>query len=236
MPSVLNPEGMDVLILCGGPGKRLRSVVSDRPKPMAEIAHRPFLDILIAHTSRYGFRRFILCLGYMKEVIKEYYREREGIIFSEEEEPLGTGGAIKKAEPLIKSSPFLVMNGDSFISLDLNEFITFHTQKKAVVSIALAREKRTDDYGVIKLGEGGRIISFSEKRGERGLVNAGVYLFERNVLSAIPCDINYSLEYDLFPKMVGKGLYGYQTDGTLIDIGTPEGYKKAKQILRDIRF
>ncbi len=214
----------------------MRSVISDRPKPLAEIGHRPFLNILIDYGTSYGFKRFILCVSYMKDIIKEHYRGRAGIIFSEEEEPLGTGGAIKKAEPLIKSNPFLIMNGDSFILLDLNKFITFHSEKKAAVSIALARVKRTDDYGVIKLGEGGRIISFSEKGEERGLVNAGVYLFERNVLPLIPLNTNYSLEYDLFPKMVGKGLYGYQTDGTLIDIGTPEGYKKAKKSLRDIRF
>lgn len=230
----LNPKEIDILILCGGIGKRLRSVINDRPKPMAEIAHRPFLDILITYTSRYGFRRFILCLYYMKEVIKEYYRGKKEIIFSEEREPLGTGGAIKNAEPLIKSKSFLIMNGDSFISLDLNEFITSHTQKKAVASIALARAEKTEDYGVVRLGENERIISFSEKRGKKGLINAGVYLFEKNVLSLIPSNTNYSLEYDFFPRIIGKGLYGYQTNETLIDIGTPEGYKRAKEMLKDI--
>ena len=232
---MLNSKEIDVIVLCGGLGKRLRSVISDRPKPMAEIGHRPFLDILIAYTSRYGFRRFILCLYYMKEVIKEYYRGK-GIIFSEEEEPLGTGGAIKKAEPLIKSSPFLVMNGDSFIPLDLNKFITFHSEKKAAVSIALAKAEKTEDYGAVRLGDDERIVNFSEKRKEKGLVNAGVYLFKRNVLSLIPSSTNYSLEYDLFPRMVGKGLYGYQTDETLIDIGTPKGYKRAQEMFKDVGF
>jgi NDP-sugar pyrophosphorylase family protein len=222
---------MDVIILCGGLGKRLRGVINDKPKPMATIGQRPFLDILMSYTSRYEFRRFILCVSYMKEFIREYYRGKEGIVFSEEEKPLGTGGAIKKAEALLQSRSFLVMNGDSFISLDLNEFLAFHSRKQALASIALTPMKRVRGYGTVKLGDGGEVLSFDEKSGEGTLINAGVYLFERDVLSLIPPGVNYSLEYDLFPQLIGKGFYGYQTEGVFVDIGAPEGYKRAQQIL-----
>jgi NDP-sugar pyrophosphorylase family protein len=234
--SALDPKEIDVLILCGGLGKRLRSVINDRPKPMAEIAHRPFLDILIAYTSHYGFRRFILCLGYMKEVIKEYYQGKKGIIFSEERELLGTGGALKNAESLIRSDPFLVMNGDSFSPVGLDKFIDFHINKQALISIALDRAKKTTDYGVITLGGSQRIVSFNEKARvkKNSFVNAGIYLLKKSILPLIPPSTNYSLEYDLFPRMVGKGLYGYRTNKTLIDIGTPGGYKRAKEMLKDI--
>ena len=242
MPSTLNPKEIDVLILCGGFGKRLRDVINNRPKPMAEINGRPFLDILIDYVASYGFRRFILCIGYMGDVIKQYYQERGSsltILFSEEREPLGTGGAIKNTEPLIQSNPFLVMNGDSFCPIDLCAFLDFHTSKGALLSIALVKAKETQDYGVIALGESQRIVSFDEKRVGAGFcsspvegnsfINAGIYLFDNHTLSTIPSHKNFSLEYDLFPKIINREFYGYVTSETLIDIGTPERYEKAKR-------
>ena len=237
MSHALNPKEIDVLILCGGLGKRLRGVINDIPKPMAEINDRPFLDILIDYVARYGFRRVILCIGYMGDVIKQHYQERErslNILFSKEREPLGTGGAIKNAEPFIQSNPFLAMNGDSFCPVNLHTFLDFHTSKGALLSIALVRAKETQDYGVIALGESQRIVSFDEKIGvgmetSPSFINAGIYLFDRSILSLIPSQKKYSLEYDLFPKVISKEFYGYVTSETLIDIGTPERYEKAKQ-------
>ena len=243
MSHALNPKEIDVLILCGGLGKRLRGVVNDKPKPLADINSRPFLDILIDYVASYGFRRFILCIGYMGDVIKQHYQTRESsltILFSEEREPLGTGGAIKNAEPLIQSNPFLAMNGDSFCPVDLCAFLDFHTSKGALFSIALVRARETQDYGVIALGESQRIVSFDEKKVWTGpypspsFINAGIYLFESHILSLIPSHKNFSLEYDLFPKVIDREFYGYVTSETLIDIGTPERYEKAKQCFRRI--
>ena len=245
MPSTLNPKEIDVLILCGGFGKRLRDVINNRPKPMAEINGRPFLDILIDYVASYGFRRFVLCIGYMGDVIKQHYQERESsltILFSEEREPLGTGGAIKNTEPLIQSNPFLVMNGDSFCPVNLHTFLDFHTSKSALLSIALVRAKETQDYGAIALRESQRIVSFDEKRVGAGLcpspgnsfINAGIYLFDSHILSLIPSHKKISLEYDLFPKVINREFYGYVTSETLIDIGTPERYEKAEQYFAGI--
>ena len=248
MSHALNPKEIDVLILCGGLGKRLRGVVNDKPKPLADINSRPFLDILIDYVASYGFRRFILCIGYMGDVIKQHYQTRESsltILFSEEREPLGTGGAIKNAEPLIQSNPFLAMNGDSFCPFDLCAFLDFHTSKGALLSIALVRAEETQDYGVIALGESQRIISFDEKKDRSwslsqvgaglcpspSFINAGIYLFDSHILSLMPARKAFSLEYNLFPKVINREFYGYVISETLIDIGTPKRYEKAKQNL-----
>lgn len=233
-----NPENIDVVILCGGLGTRLRGIINDRPKVMAEIKGRPFLDILIDHISNYKFRRFILCVGYMKEFVKEYYEKKNKgltILFSEEKEPLGTAGAIKNAEPLIKSNPFLVMNGDSFCDINLKSFLDFHIEKKASTSIALVPPEKDADYGVVALDNNRRIVSFNEKArtDNNGFINTGIYFFGREILKLIPPNMSYSLEYDLFPNILDKGVYGYIAREKLIDIGTPERYRIAEKFLSE---
>jgi len=237
MPLALIPQEIDVVILCGGLGTRLRGIIDDRPKVMAEINGRPFLDILIDYIKDYKFRRFILCVGYMSDVIKEYYIKKSSdmaILFSEEREPLGTAGAIKNAEKLIRSEIFLVLNGDSICEIDLEDFLRFHNSKKALHSIVLAAIDDPADYGVIKLDENQKIISFSEKTAVQGvsLVNAGIYLMNMTVLGDIPSGQRFSLEYDLLPKILDKGIYGYITDRKLMDIGTPERLELTRQIIQ----
>jgi len=225
---------IDVVILTGGQGTRLREVIKDRPKTMAEINQRPFLDILINHVSRYGFKRFILCTGHIADVIKNYYTEKNvsgEVLFSNEDNPLGTGGAVKNAEDFIQSNPCLVMNGDSFCSVDLLSFFDFHLKKRALLSMVVVEVSDTKDYGLIFLDDSQRIIQFEEKKGkEKAYINAGIYLFEKEIFSLIPPETKYSLEYDLFPKLVGKEFYGYITQERLIDIGTPERYEEGKRL------
>jgi NDP-sugar pyrophosphorylase family protein len=228
---------MDVVVLCGGLGKRIRSITNDRPKPMLEIDNQPFLDILINYVSGSGFRRFILCLGYLGNFIKQHYQDKRNnleILFSEEKEFLGTGGAIKNAEALIETSPFLVLNGDSFCQVDLRKFIKFHRSKEALVSIAVAKVENGYDYGVITLNGSQRIYKFSEKfkSNKNNFINAGVYLFQKESLLLMPANKKFSLERDFFPKLVDKEFYGYIIQGTFIDIGTPERYKNAKKLLK----
>lgn len=230
------PQDIDVVMLCGGRGERLRNIIKDRPKPMAEIKGKPFLDILIDYVAGFGFRRFILCIGYKGDFIKRYYQNRDvsfTILFSEEKTQLGTAGALKNAAPLIKSNSFLVMNGDSFCKLDLNEFINFHINKNALFSIALVKANPGSDYGVVNLDSLGRTTSFNEKTKttDRGFFNAGIYLFRNDIFSLIPANKSSSLEYDLFPNLINKSFYGYITENELIDIGIPERYRKAMQIL-----
>jgi len=232
----LLPENTDVLILVGGQGKRLRQVVCDRPKPMADINGHPFLDILINYVSGYGFRRIILCTGYMGSLVREHYRTVTNdieILFSQEEEPLGTGGAVKNAKALIRSDPFLVMNGDSFCAADLGTLVDFHKKMDALLSIVLTHSDTSRDYGSVTLNSCCRITSFSEKvpRAEKSIVNAGIYLMNKDIFSYMPPERRFSLEYDLFPGMVGGRCYGFVTQTRLTDIGTPEQYEAAQGLL-----
>ena len=235
---MLAVDSIDVVILCGGLGKRLRSVMVDCPKAMVKIDGHPFLDILIGYLAQCGFQRFILCSGYKREFIKKYYQRKKNrlqIKFSEEEEPLGTGGAIKKAQPLIHSNPFLVVNGDSFCQFDALKFLEFHKEKGAVISMAVTESKKSDDYGNVILDGSNQIISFSENLNaeDSQFINAGVYLFQHEVFSLMPWINTFSLEQDFFPKIVGSAFYGYIIKGPLIDIGTSERYQKAKEYLKN---
>lgn len=225
---------VDVVILCGGMGSRLRAVVSDRPKPMAKIDQRPFLDILIKFFSGFGFKRFILCAGYMSKVIRDHYSLRTGpcrFVISEEHAPLGTGGTIRNAERFIRSDPFLVANGDSFCPVDLPEFYSFHEANQALMSMAVVKSDDTSDYGTVLLDDAQRIVSFEEKKQSfrRYCINAGMYFFRKDVIYMIPKDIRYSLEHELFPKLVEQNCYAFISAGPLVDIGTPGRYEWAKK-------
>lgn len=222
----------DVLILCGGLGKRLRSVVSDKPKPLAQINKRAFLDLLIDHIVGYGFKRFILCTGYMGSAIAEHYGKLSKsveILFSQEEQPLGTAGAVKNAESLIRSDPFLVANGDSFCQVNLSEFLNFHQKNSAQLSMAVTRSQNSKDFGTITLNDSQEIVRFEEKKAgtREAFINAGIYLMQKNVLSLIPPGRKRSLEVDLFPQLAGRDFYGYVVSSKVIDIGTPERYEQA---------
>jgi NDP-sugar pyrophosphorylase family protein len=236
--AVFDTKHIDVVILCGGMGKRLRAIVDDKPKPMAEIDSRPFIDILIGYVSTFGFQRFILCAGYKAEAIEQYYKSKKygiEILITKEQKPLGTGGAVKNARPLITSNPFLVLNGDSFLGMDLYRFVEFHLRKKALLSIALINTKDAKSYGSIEIDKLGRIVEFCEKKekSQESMINAGIYLFNHEVLSLMPDDRNFSLEYDFFPEIVNREMFGYLTKGLFIDIGTPQRYAEAKQLLKN---
>ncbi|MDO8489046.1 MAG: sugar phosphate nucleotidyltransferase [Candidatus Omnitrophota bacterium] len=230
-------EDTDVLILCGGEGKRLKKISGKTPKPMVRMGRRVFLDIIIENLRRLGFKRIILGIGYQAKFIRKYYTEHKvpglEIIFSEEKKPLGTGGAVKKAKRLIKSESFFVLNGDTFLRFNADKFIKFYSQKKSQLLILLKKAKANKDYGAITMDRNSKIISFNEKDCPRSnnFVNGGVYLFNKNVFSQMPKSHKFSLEYDFFPQMIGKGLYGYNEAGTFIDIGTPERYFTAKKYL-----
>jgi len=233
---MLSLSKIDVVILCGGYGKRLQGVIKDIPKPMAKIKHRPFLSILIDFIASYGFKRFILCTGYKADIIERYYSQRYNsliIEFSREEKPLGTGGAIKNAENYIKSSPFLVANGDSFCKINLKEFVGFHLKRDALISIAVTNTDICDDYGVITINNLQQIVEFDEKaKGyKNSLINTGFYLLQREVFLLMPEKNNFSIERDFFPKIIKRNLYAFETQESLIDIGTPKRYEKAKHLL-----
>jgi len=224
----------DALILCGGAGTRLRPVISDKPKGLAPLGGRPFLDILVEDLLEQGFRRLIFCVGYLKEQIIGRYRDRDDAeyLFSEEDAPLGTGGAIQNALPLVCSDPFLVSNGDSFCTVDLGEFYLFHHRKEAIASLVLARVDERHDGGIVCLDETQRILSFVEKSGTRDqqhcFVNAGMYLMQKETVELHRESSPLSLEYDVFPALVKSNrCFGFVVGSQLFDIGTPERYRKA---------
>lgn len=239
-----NLRKIDVVILCGGLGKRLRPVVFDQPKVLAKIGGKTFLDILINNLLLYGFKNIVLSVGYLKEQIKNHFNFNYDknydytITFSEEEEPLGTGGALKKAKPLIRSNPFMVMNGDSICRVNFRSFIDFHLEKKALLSIVLAHSKRAEDYGSVTLNDSQGITSFNEKitGKSENIINAGVYLMEKDVFSYMPKQNRFSLEYDFFPKIIDNRCYGFLTESEFIDIGTPGRYEKAINLLKSDTF
>ena len=185
----------------------------------------------------FGFRRFILGLGYQAEVFKKYYRDFKSkdleFEFCEEKTPLGTGGAVKKAKKLIRSRSFLVLNGDSFCRFEPLDFLRFHKMKKAVVSILLRKVSSGADYGMVKLDKTSRIIDFNEKNSQsqsrKCFINAGIYVFDKKAFGLMPRQEAFSLERDFFPKLSGTNCFGYTRSGFFIDIGTPERYLVAKK-------
>lgn len=236
-----NHSNIDVIILCGGAGTRFRAVSSDKPKTMADINGKPFLDVLLDYYLTRGFEKFILCIGHLADYIKNYYKNSifsKYITYSEEKSPLGTGGAIKNAEPFISCKNFLVINGDSFCDINPHNLLDFHMQKKgSLISIGLTAADDRRDTGNIEINKASSLITaFQEKiNTEKKLfINTGIYAFKKIALNMIPANSNFSLEFSLFPKIAEKnGLYGFITDKKLIDIGTPERYQEAKTFFQD---
>jgi len=214
-------------------GNRLQSVISDWPKPMVEVNHRPFLDVLVDYFAEFGFRRFVLCVGHMSEVIRNYYSCKAGpleFVISDEQFPLGTAGSVKNAENFIQSDPFIVTNGDSFCAVNLTQFCDFHLTKKCLMSMVVVESENSADCGLVSVDNLNRIVGFEEKRQKQGYghINAGIYLFRNDILSFIPPDTKYSLEHDLFPKLINQDSYAFVCREKLIDIGTPERLELAK--------
>jgi len=226
---------IDVVILCGGEGTRLRPVLPDRPKALAVFGDSTFLDILIESLKKQGFCRFILCVGYMKDQIKAHFKNRDdvSIIFSEENEPLGTGGALKNAQSQIDSETFVVLNGDSICDIDFCEFYWFHKNKNAVLSMALVQMQETKDFGTVMINESHEILGFKEKvtMQNPGMINAGVYFMQKDIFTHMPAVSRFSLEHDFFPKMVGLRCAGFIINSELTDIGTPERYERAIHLI-----
>jgi D-glycero-alpha-D-manno-heptose 1-phosphate guanylyltransferase len=225
---------LSVAVLAGGFGTRLRSVVSDRPKALAEIHGRPFLAYLLDQLSATGLSSVILCIGHFGQQIEEAFGERYRnlrILYSQEAQPLGTAGALRLAFPHLVSDPVLVMNGDSFCAADLQGFWRWHCTRDSKATMLLTQVPDTQRYGSVKVDPDGAVIEFAEKvrGGVFGFINAGVYLLSRQVIDSIPEHAGVSLEYDVFPTLVRRGLYGYSDRGRFLDIGTPEDLAAAEE-------
>lgn len=232
----LGIDAFAAVLLVGGFGTRLRTVIHDTPKPLATVGSRTFLELLIWQLRSQGIRRLIMCTGYLAEQIENKFGDGGSwgvsIEYSMETTPLGTAGAVKLAQSLLKDLPeFLVINGDSFLEIDLRQLIAFHHEHKGQVSMAVVRVENAGRYGTVQLDPKGRVTGFSEKTGRdgAGLVNAGVYVFNSELLEHIP-DGPASLERDVFPHAFNRGVYGMEQRGVFIDIGTPEDYARAQAL------
>lgn len=220
-------------ILAGGLGTRLRDALPDRPKVLAPVAGRPFVTHLLDQLILAGFREAVLLTGHMHDEVREELGEAYGplrLSYSRERQPLGTGGAVRAALATIGTSSLLVVNGDSYLDLDFAALVRFHGCRASSVSVALAHVADASRYGSARLGMNGQVVAFQEKAasGGAGWVNAGAYVFRRNVIESIPTDRPVSLERDVLPCWVSRGqVFGLRTEGRFIDIGTPESLARA---------
>jgi|FaiFalDrversion3_1042247.scaffolds.fasta_scaffold01077_4 D-glycero-alpha-D-manno-heptose 1-phosphate guanylyltransferase len=218
------------LILAGGLGTRLSSLFRNYPKALAPIAGKPFLEYLLLYLKKHGFFDIVLCVGYKADLIQRYCQDGKqwgmSIRYSREQMPLGTAGPLKVAGPLIPATDFLVLNGDSFFNIDLNTLVRYHKSRKALATIALAKVNNAQRYGTVEVDSRGKIVKFIEKEQteKAGLINGGIYVFHRKVLDLIPEGRAVSLEYEIFPKLVGKAFYGLPFEAYFVDIGVPEDY------------
>jgi NDP-sugar pyrophosphorylase family protein len=237
------PNTPDAVLLCGGAGLRLRSVVGSAPKGMADVAGRPFLELLLRQLCRHGFERAILAVGYQKDIIYSHFGERAfglDLAYSAESCPLGTGGALRNAAGLIESQNILIMNGDSYTDANLRELVVDHHKAQADVSVVVVPADGRTDCGSVLINEDGELASFSEKEGplHAPYLNAGIYMLSRHVLDEIPGGLEVSLERGLLPQWLRQGKYikGFVCSGRCIDIGTPERYRSAQDILANVEM
>jgi NDP-sugar pyrophosphorylase family protein len=228
---------MKAVLLVGGLGTRLRPAVPSLPKALASVGDRPFLELLVRQLGAQGIRHLVMSTGYLAEQVEEVFRDGSDfgatIEYSKETVPLGTAGALKFAQRYVQNEPeFLVINGDTFLEIDFNEFILSHRKLGSLATMAVVPVENSSRYGTVQIGADGRILGFLEKTGQNapGIINAGVYVFSNAALALIPQG-PVSLEHDVFPLLMEQGFYAIQQRGMFIDIGTPEDYALADAAL-----
>lgn len=224
----------EAIILAGGLGTRLRSVVSDVPKCMAPVAGKPFLHYVIGYLQKQGVDKFIFSIGYLSKAIEDFLSTAYPALnyqLSVEEEPLGTGGAIYLACKRAGCENILALNGDTMFTADIHSLRRLHLDKMAECSLALKPMQQFDRYGVVELDDNNSIRSFREKKFyTSGLINGGIYLINRPQFLSRSFPEKFSFENDYLEALVKEGkFYGLEQDEYFIDIGIPEDYEKAQK-------
>lgn len=228
------------VILAGGKGTRMRPFTYEMPKPMIPVKGKPLIQHIMELCRKYDIREIILSIGYLGEKLREHFGDGShlglNIKYVQEDEELGTAGPLRLASPHL-NSPFLMFNGDVLSDVQLSDMIGFHNSQKGIASIALTQVENTKSFGVAQL-MGNRIVGFEEKpEGDQQskLINAGVYVFEPEIIDYIPGGKSM-LEKDVFPKLSSEGkLFGYPFSGQWFDTGTPEAYELAIKNWRGIQ-
>jgi NDP-sugar pyrophosphorylase family protein len=203
----------------------------DKPKSLANISGKPFLEYQIAFLRKYKITDIVVCIGYKGQQIEDYFLDGRSygvsIKYSKEKDLLGTGGAIKNARGLLKRK-FLVLNGDTLFLTNLHSFINFHNEQSSKATVALTTSQDQSRYGTVVLNDNKRIIDFREKSpSSSNLINAGIYLFDSTCFPWNSLPDVFSLEKDFLPRLILQAnVYGFVDDSYFIDIGTVDGYRK----------
>ena len=232
----------DIIILAGGFGTRLLSVLKDTPKPMALISEKPFLHYLFKQVEKYGFNHIILSTGYLSESISDYFGKKLNDItidYAIEKNPLGTGGGILNAMQFCHSDDVFIMNGDTYFDIDFRKLHQHHTNNKADVSIALRKIEDCSRYGYVERNDKQRITLFGEKKAgiQDCFINGGTYLINRKKFQSLPLPSKFSMEKDVFEKYIHElNIYGYAFEDYFIDIGIPSDYKKAQDDFQKFEY
>ncbi|MCR4305429.1 MAG: nucleotidyltransferase family protein [Gallionella sp.] len=228
---------MEAIVLAGGFGTRLKQVVPDLPKPMAPVAGRPFLEILLTSLARKGFSRMVLSLGYMAEKVVAHFGDHFAgmeLVYEIEPSPLGTGGAVRTALALCTTDHVFVFNGDTFLDIEAAD-VEAHWQVHHAPIIVARAVPDTARYGSLDSSHG-RVLGFVEKGASgAGLINAGCYVLPVDILDGFPLGQPFSLEADFLAKAVGEKRFDlFVTSGHFIDIGVPEDYARAQTELAGV--
>lgn len=226
------------IILLGGKGTRLSGLFPDLPKAMVPVAGRPFLAWQLDWLFKQGISSVLLAAGYMGDKIQNWIKQqpfKDRVLVSIEPTPLGTGGALKYLADTIGNNPFLTLNGDSLLpKLDYQQMQEFHRKSGAVGTIAVTSIEDSGRYGAVLFDAKGKIIKFEEKKKRgAGWINAGLYLLEPSILSAISPNKNVSIENEVFPALAAEGkMFAFQSKPPLLDMGTPEGLKNMEKSIQ----
>ena len=227
------------VILAGGVGSRLQSVVSDRPKGLAVVYGRPFLSFLLDQLAAAGVRHVVFSTGYMAEQIHAAFGESYrgmAVGHSREPSPLGTGGGLRLASRSIRSRSLLVLNGDSYCQVNLRGLLRDHVDHGLAPTLVLNWQTDPSRFGRVDVDLGGAVLAFREKAAHQppGWINAGIYAVPKEMVDSIPDDRAVSLEREIFPAWISKGLRGFRCEGRFLDIGTPESYAQASEFFASL--
>lgn len=228
---------MEAVVLAGGFGTRLAHIVKDMPKPMAPVAGKPFLEYVFNYLSEQGVTNVILATGYMHEKIACYFGDEFKnikIMYSVEQSPLGTGGAIKKALTLCSDKYVFIINGDTFFNVDLKEMYNISEIRGADITIAIKLMREFDRYGTVNIDDNDEIVAFAEKKYcKEGWINGGVYCIKKDSLQKIS-EEKFSFEKDYLENAnISKKISCLRQDGYFIDIGIESDYNKAQKDFRN---
>jgi NDP-sugar pyrophosphorylase family protein len=238
-----NAEKTQVAILAGGLGTRLRPYTETIPKPMIDINGKPFLSYKLAQLKEFGIREVLLCTGYLGNIIEDYFgnggKIGMNLSYSHEKEPLGTAGAIKNAEHLVTSDPFILMNGDTYMNLNLLELLSFHFKEGFPLTMAVSNATNPREQELIEI-ENGTVSAFYKrgtnehtnhiKENKSPLINSGVYVMSKKIFPLIPSGRKCSLENEIFPYFKGVAA-GFFWEGYMKDLATMQFCKEFEQDL-----